>query len=342
MNRFDEQYEFRLARLDETDRIMKFIYTYWSPNHILANDKAFFLYEFENGANINFFLAEKRDSGELHAIVGFYPYSRPMKEGISDFSGGLFQVRPDCRVPFLGMELLQRLFRYWNPRAYVGNGANPRTALPLHKNILKHYAGRLHQYYRLNTSADFKIAVVKHTDCPEITEKVQYDLKEFASAEALYEVFDDDGFKQRKPYKDRWYVEKRYFRHPIYRYHLYGVMGERVRTVLVGREIETGGSKVFRIVDVLGDCSDLAHAGKALDKILCEKQYEYMDFYEKGIDEAVLQCMGFQKREDEDDNIIPNYFEPFVQENIEIYYHSGAEDVCVFKADGDQDRPNHR
>jgi hypothetical protein len=40
-------------------------------------------------------------------------------------------------------------------------------------------------------------------------------------------------------------------------------------------------------------------------------------------------------------NIIPNYFEPFVAENIDIYFFSNTnEKVYIFKGDGDQDRPN--
>lgn len=39
-------------------------------------------------------------------------------------------------------------------------------------------------------------------------------------------------------------------------------------------------------------------------------------------------------------NIMPDYFAPFEQRNIDIYYMSEIEDVILFKGDGDMDRPN--
>ena len=41
-----------------------------------------------------------------------------------------------------------------------------------------------------------------------------------------------------------------------------------------------------------------------------------------------------------DENVIPNYFAPFVQENVEIFFHAPNEEIVFCKADGDQDRPN--
>ena len=46
---------------------------------------------------------------------------------------------------------------------------------------------------------------------------------------------------------------------------------------------------------------------------------------------------------DEGDIVIPNYFEPFVQKNIAINYFTDSqalENLRIYKADGDQDRPN--
>lgn len=41
-----------------------------------------------------------------------------------------------------------------------------------------------------------------------------------------------------------------------------------------------------------------------------------------------------------DTNIIPNYFSPYVAENIDIYVGAKYKGAVFFKADGDQDRPN--
>ena len=49
---------------------------------------------------------------------------------------------------------------------------------------------------------------------------------------------------------------------------------------------------------------------------------------------------GFCERTENDSNIIPNYFSPYEQRNIEIYVSGNINDGLFCKADGDQDRPN--
>ena len=50
---------------------------------------------------------------------------------------------------------------------------------------------------------------------------------------------------------------------------------------------------------------------------------------------------GFTERVEGDGCIIPNYLTPPVHENTEYYYFTNKpESFVLFKADGDQDRPN--
>ena len=49
---------------------------------------------------------------------------------------------------------------------------------------------------------------------------------------------------------------------------------------------------------------------------------------------------GFVKRYG-DENIIPNYLNPLLQKNIDYYFFTtDRQGFTMFKADGDQDRPN--
>ena len=43
-----------------------------------------------------------------------------------------------------------------------------------------------------------------------------------------------------------------------------------------------------------------------------------------------------------DINILPQYFEPFVQKNIERWFETTDKDMIIFKGDGDGDRPSER
>ncbi|MDE6748858.1 MAG: hypothetical protein K2K21_07340, partial [Lachnospiraceae bacterium] len=77
------------------------------------------------------------------------------------------------------------------------------------------------------------------------------------------------------------------------------------------------------------------------DRILEELGYEYIDFYCYGISDDIMRQSGFIKRESDDVNIIPNYFEPFEARNVDIYFVSNVLDkLHLYRGDGDQDRPS--
>ena len=73
-----------------------------------------------------------------------------------------------------------------------------------------------------------------------------------------------------------------------------------------------------------------------------EKNHEYIDFLCSGLSSTMMLRAGFIKVND--DVVIPNYFEPFVKKNIFINFFTESsldeENLRIFKADGDQDRPS--
>ena len=109
---------------------------------------------------------------------------------------------------------------------------------------------------------------------------------------------------------------------------------------MMARVIECNGSRILRMVDYMGDQRLFSGMRNTLDKIMKEMNLEYMDFYTYGFEEQYLWDAGFSYRSDDDPNIIPNYFEPFLRENVDIWAHYKLDGTMFFKADGDQDRPN--
>ena len=80
---------------------------------------------------------------------------------------------------------------------------------------------------------------------------------------------------------------------------------------------------------------------RRFDKLLREAGAEYLDCYNAGIPAAVWRAAGLRERLPGDGVTIPNYLTPPLQENTEYYYFTSApENFVLFKADGDQDRPN--
>lgn len=93
--------------MEELDDIMGFIREYWNKDHILANDKDFFLYEFQNGNKLNYFLARSKETNAIEAIMGFYPYQKEMKPNESCFSGGILKVYPKVQFQCLVWKCLE-------------------------------------------------------------------------------------------------------------------------------------------------------------------------------------------------------------------------------------------
>ena len=101
---------------------------------------------------------------------------------------------------------------------------------------------------------------------------------------------------------------------------------------------------VLRIVDYIGVDSHLKYVSRYLYSIIKQNNYEYADFMCFGFSNKELLNAGFLKVDYENKNlVIPNYFNPFIQENTKIYFFADTakiERVRFVKADGDQDRPS--
>jgi hypothetical protein len=340
MNAFDEKYTIRLAVKSDIDDIMNFIRDNWKEDHILATNKAFFCYEHEFGDKVNFMLAIEKETEEIEGILGFIQAS--LDEECKDIWGVMWKVRENS-LPFLGVELKKRLIKETNCRCEIGVGANPKTAIPILKLILKYKVGKMNHFYQLADKEEYNIAIINNKKIVNIANnEKQNKLIRFDTIDGLINNYDFKKNIDKIPYKDSWYFNKRYFSHPVYKYLVWGINSTRcgIEALLVGREIELKGTKILRIVDFVGNQDALSGLYVEMQELIHKNQYEYIDFYCYGIKKSLLEKSGFILRDEEDNNIIPNYFEPFVQNNIDIWVDSNRENVVMCKADGDQDRPS--
>ena len=140
-------------------------------------------------------------------------------------------------------------------------------------------------------------------------------------------------------------MQRRYFAYPHQSYDVWAVQeAGALLAYAITRTItaaETGCVPVVRLVDFIGDDAVLPRIGGALDKLLHNAGAEYLDCYNAGIPAAVWAAAGLTERREDDGVIIPNYLTPPLRQNTEYYYFTNQPDGFVlFKADGDQDRPN--
>ena len=142
--------------------------------------------------------------------------------------------------------------------------------------------------------------------------------------------------------KDYHYIEKRYFKHPIYHYDIWKIVDDfgESTAVLVTRTETVENSRMCKIIDCYGDIRQLSRITSALDRLMKQKNYEYIDVYSCGVPKEIYEQAGFLACDQSCENIIPNYFHPFTQENITLRtFETDYPNFRMFRGDGDQDRP---
>lgn len=337
MNQYDEKYEIRFAKYEEIDEIMQFLDIYWRKNHILVRDRSFFEYEMVVDGQVNFVIAKDKETGMIHGLHGFLMASKNREK--FDTWGSIWKVIPGT-MGLLGLEIVRRLEVYTKTRAFLSMGGNPNTTVPILQRM-RHFndVGKMQHFYCLANREEYHVAKVDHYEPFVENREYQVQFIQFNGIEELQKLYDFSYNEDAFPYKDRWYVKHRYFDHPIYDYQVYGLAEEKeAKALFFCREQEYNGTKVLRIVDYIGK-PELFGGISGFLKAGLEK-YEYIDLYCYGFDTSIVRQAGMIELQEDDTNIIPNYFAPYVAENIDIWVGTPKGRAVFFKADGDQDRPN--
>lgn len=328
-------YSIRFADVNDIPSIMKFIDENWKKNHILAKSRKMFEWQYVNNQKLNMVIGED-EANVLQAILGYIPYSNEIDK---DFSLALWKAKNG--TSFLGVKLLMFLLKE-EPHSHVFcNGINVDTTGEIYRR-LGFKIGKLKQWYRLCDFQEYKIAKVNKKIIPSVNNDSDIKLVWIKDFLELKERASQKMFNRNVvPYKSEMYIRKRYFEHPIYEYYIYGLVnitGE-VDAAVVFRIQECNSSKALRIIDFLGDYSQIYRIMRGIDRIAREIGVEYIDIYEMGLNDSCLIAAGWLPV-GEDENIIPNYFAPYVLCNIDINISTTDEKIILFKGDGDQDRPN--
>ena len=343
MNKYDRFFEFRIAGESDINGIMSFIRKYWDESHILGNDIDFFRYHYcEEDGSVNVYLMIDKQ-GEISGMLGFVQYSSTPQGRY--FSGSIAKVKRDLPLPMCGVELMNRFYEYIAPYVEFACGTNPKTILPLFKNIFKYQTGKMEQFFFLNEYLN-EYRIISIPDSIKI--KIAETGNSYADQYCLHkkEKIDDIDFDFNKKYehlpiKSKEFIDKRYFHHPVFAYDVYGIEnGEECKGILFTREIVYNSSSLILIVDFLGDIQCCGHIQNALKNILYEKKAECFSLLVANFPSEILKSSGFYKLESED-VIIPTYFEPFVKQNVSNYFESSEQGMIIFKATGDQDNPRY-
>ncbi len=324
----------RLAVYDDVPAIMRFIDQYWKKGHILATNRTLFEWQYVRDEKANFVIGID-DFNNIQGILGFIPYGIANDK---DLSLALWKANQEQQ--FLGIRLMSYLIKEIPHKNIVCTGINMETTSKIYARMgMK--IGTMTQWYRLAPRNEYKVAVVINKEIPCVRPSI-YSLQLINDFAQIESVFDFNIYKENGiPYKSKEYVKKRYFEHPIYQYLLYEVREKdgNIIALIVLRIQDYCDLKVFRFVDCIGNINVLRMITSELDRLMIENEVEYIDMYETGIQQDVLWEAGWSLVK-ESGNIIPNYFSPYVQSNVDIHYCKSDKNAILFRGDGDQDRPS--
>lgn len=332
-----------VASPKDIDEIMIFIHNNWKNNHILSKNKSFFKYEHQYKNKLNFILAKNED--KIEGVLGFISTST---KDITNVFTVIWKVEENNGNPVLGIQLFNYLENLKGVENVLSVGINKKT-LPIFK-YLNIYTNKLHQYVLINKEIKkFKVATISKTKTKTKILKSNKYLDHFNVKKINYvsdlDKFDFLKYKCNIPYKSKDYFIKRYFKHPIYNYDIYAIFhNKNIASLYVTRIQSHNNSYVIRIVDFIGDQNTMYSFSKYISKLIVIEAFEYADFYCFGLDNKIMIESGFEIVNTQNNElIIPNYFQPFVKKNIPIYFFANTkeiEKIKIFKGDGDQDRPS--
>ncbi len=325
----------RRAVYDDIPDIMRFMDEHWKPGNILAKNRDFFEWQFVDGDKLNMFLGVDEESGKIYGMMGVIVYN---KSANPDISGCTWQVIKSSD-PMLGLELSEYMHQQMNGRYSLAAGLS-KKAVSIYE-MMGYPITELDHYYRLADRGDYKIARVVDKQIP-IVEEMGYSLERIDTVDEMRQIIPEELLAGQILSKDYYYIEKRYFGHPVYHYDIWKIVDNRgdSHSVLITRDEIMQDRRVCEIIDHYGVAEDLGRIAGALDRLMKEKEYEFVDVYSYGIPVQIYEQGGFVRCDESSENIIPNYFHPFVQENISLkLVDPMMQGVRLFRGDGDQDRP---
>lgn len=330
-------YTIEIATVNESPEIMQFIDTHWKKNHILGVDRLIFDYQYKNIRDPRFLnmVVARNLAGNIVGIFGFIP-CEPDKIDC-DIFGSIWKVIDENKHPLLGLRLIQFMKKRIKG-SFVTLGNNEiSTAIFKH---MKFDSGQLIHWYlgneysrRKNIASNLNIVDHKILSNDYSLRKLKMDAH----------VFNDLDLTSCSPGKNFSYLQHRFIEHPVYEYEFWGIFSQTdLKACLITREQRCNDSKCIRGVDFYGHDQFLYGCTGDLYRMLINRDVEYLDLYAFGLDPSKMLGRGFSYPTG--DVVVPNYFEPFEKNNIPIRFAfktNGPVDVRIFKADGDQDRPNN-
>lgn len=329
-------------------QVMAFIDRYFRAGHPLSRRRDLFDWQYGNGpdARYNLVLALEPSSAEILGMLGFIDGKRynPALAGADCLWLTTWQVNPAARIPSLGFTLVRYLQEHVEHSYLASSGI--RAALKPMYRALGFAVCDLSHHFLLNPDVpEHHIAVIPPgLSAPPPVAASGLRLSPVTKTNFPFDPPAGAIGLARTPAKSAAYFYRRYSCHPFYDYRVFQVLrGSTPSGLLATRTVTENGAKALRVVDLLLDARDIPELGAPLLDLIVDSGCEYGDLLQAGLDGSALSLAGFRTVTGAPGVVVPNHFEPFVRQNIQITACFRGPDrgpFVVCKGDCDQDRPN--
>lgn len=323
----------------EYNLLSKYIDNFYKKGHVLSKYKKLFdwMYFDAKTKKYNFLVA--KDKMGIVATKGF----QPLKLYDKNLARETFISMWSSSKPTAGIKLFDNILKQ-NFNFICGIGSSLHSIK--YQKYRKFKIGELKHSYLLSKKTNhYKIANVfkypknlKNTFFGKNYIKLNSELLKSKKLQSLYDY--------QTPRKSSFYLINKYLNSKFYNYYAYGsIKNNKIINIVILRNCNYRNKTAVRIVDYIGSNYSFKYLDKLFYKILEKKKIEYIDLYSYGIPEKEIRKCGFTIKNSIDENIIPNYFEPFERKNKNIFFgyllkKKIKNKVRLFKGDSDMDRPN--
>ncbi len=325
----------RRAETKDIPKIMQFMEEHWLHNYALAHDRNLFNWQFVHNDKVNVWIGIDDTQDKLYAMFATIFYTNTPHP---DMSGSVWLAIKSSN-PMLAYDIQNLMWAEIQPRDSFSPGLRP-DAIRINK-ILGNTIVAMDHYYRLRDIDNYKIAVIKDKNIPPIQD-TGYSIQPIADVKEMQLIIPEDELLNSAPRKDYLYIIWRYFKHPIFHYDIWKILDNTQNpcAILVTREENANCAKSCKIVDFYGDSEILSFVSPALDNLMQEKGYEFVDVYSYGVPSEIYEKTGMLRCTKDSQNIIPNFFQPYTPVNSDIFLvPPSTPGTRLFRGDSDQDKP---
>ncbi|MBS4241653.1 hypothetical protein CVU5213_07995 [Campylobacter vulpis] len=328
-------HELRFCHLDEVALLQSYIAKEWREEHIFVKSRKVldFQYLDRKHSRYNVLIAYNTQTKEFDGILGFTLLSQYDKKLKDEWIWtSLWSAKK--AYASLGLKLYRHLFellKIQNTSTAGLSGDSIKFSKLFYDKMDKLY----HFYIKNDNKKAFKLAIFKQNP-PAKKPNLKLNLKKLS-----LEEFKNSTLKCHfTPQKSKTYFINRYLKHPFYKYEALGVFKEGVlKAVFFIRIVRAEKAKAVLIVDFWGNVS--GNLREAFVEFLQKRRCEFVSLLCYVPKKEYFLKMGFSLPSD--DELLPVYYEPFLKQNVAIYFAltSKHKNASFFKGDSDQDRVNN-